>query len=157
MVAFTIILLFIMLLLNFTVDCEWEYEQFGECSKSCGEGIKTRYPRITVQPQHGGQDCPLFVQNQEPDTTTCNNSPCPGLNQMYSACDTVKTYKSLLRHVLLTLCSKTYSWVWCDRSTHSSTLIMSYNYSLQCIVSGSMVNMGSAARHVAEALRHDSQ
>ncbi|CAI8000139.1 Hemicentin-1 [Geodia barretti] len=59
------------------VDCEWEYEQFGECSKSCGEGIKTRYPRITVQPQHGGQDCPLFVQNQEPDTTTCNNSPCP--------------------------------------------------------------------------------
>ena len=62
----------------YIVDCEWEYGEFGDCSSSCGAGIKLRYPIITVHPQHGGRECPVNVINNEPDEMECDSGPCPG-------------------------------------------------------------------------------
>ena len=61
-----------------TVDCEWEYRDYEDCSATCGVGIKRRFPIITVQPQHGGRECPGFVIDGIPNTDECNLRSCPG-------------------------------------------------------------------------------
>ena len=63
-----------------TVPCQWRYEEFGACTKTCGGGTRTRFPVITTPEQHGG-DCPQHVTNRVPDTETCNTQPCPSENE----------------------------------------------------------------------------
>ncbi|CAI8000125.1 Thrombospondin-2 [Geodia barretti] len=58
------------------VPCQWRYEEFGACTKTCGGGTKTRFPVIRTPAQHGG-DCPQHVTNRVPDIETCNTQPCP--------------------------------------------------------------------------------
>lgn len=58
------------------VPCEWEYGNFGECSKTCGGGIKQRFPMIIEPAQHGGT-CPGHVVNGEPDEESCSTQHCP--------------------------------------------------------------------------------
>ena len=62
-----------MLLLSFLVDCELsDWGAFGECSVTCGEGIKTKTRTTIASPEHGGQACGDLSLNQ-----TCNPDPCP--------------------------------------------------------------------------------
>ena len=61
----------------FSDPCEWKWGDYGDCSKSCGTGTKTRYPIITVPARHGGF-CPAHVLSGDPDTADCNTNPCPG-------------------------------------------------------------------------------
>ena len=63
-----------------TVPCQWRYEEFGACTKTCGGGTKTRFPVIRTPAQHGG-DCPQHVTNRVPDIETCNTQPCPSENE----------------------------------------------------------------------------
>ena len=42
----------------YTVDCEWTYTPFSECSTSCGDGTHQRLPIILQPPQSGGWECP---------------------------------------------------------------------------------------------------
>ena len=58
-----------------TVDCEWEYGEYTECSVTCGGGIKYRDPIITVHPKHGGKSCP--PEALEEDSAECNTMECP--------------------------------------------------------------------------------
>ena len=62
----------------YTVNCEWEYGDYERCSKTCGEGVKKRFPIITQHPENGGRPCPPDVQREEPEVTSCNLGPCAG-------------------------------------------------------------------------------
>ena len=51
---------------------------YGQCSKSCGGGVKTRNRTCTnPPPANGGEDCSVLG----PDTSTmeCNIQGCPGI------------------------------------------------------------------------------
>ena len=61
-----------------TVDCEWEWGEYDECSTECGGGTRTRYPVIIERPQYGGRPCPANVRNNQPDSISCNIQACPG-------------------------------------------------------------------------------
>ena len=63
---------------NFTEPCLWKYGEFGECSVTCGTGIRERFPEITQHASNGGQDCPNFVHMRVPDQETCKKEDCPG-------------------------------------------------------------------------------
>ena len=52
------------------VNCKMS--DWGECSASCGEGIKTR--EIEIEAAHNGTDCP----DREHVTKSCNYPACPG-------------------------------------------------------------------------------
>ena len=66
------------------MDCEWKYGEYGECSKTCGGGTKTRFPVIITQPQHEGRVCPAHVIDGEPDSTSCNPLECPSESEPYN-------------------------------------------------------------------------
>ena len=56
------------------VDCKHsDWEEWGTCNKSCGNGSKSRNRRILVKAANGGIDC-----NSTTETTVCNIDPCSG-------------------------------------------------------------------------------
>lgn len=56
------------------VDCQVSDYECGECSAACGEGTKTCRRTVTVQPQHGGRQCPQLER-----TESCNSDPDGGV------------------------------------------------------------------------------
>ena len=62
---------------SLAVPCEWEWGQFGRCSKTCGGGTRSRIPVVIHRERHGGE-CPADVVNGVPDTESCNTGSCPG-------------------------------------------------------------------------------
>ena len=56
------------------VDCEWGDWMVGECSKSCGVGIRNRSRTKIKEDIFGGQPC-VGERNVEED---CNLQVCPG-------------------------------------------------------------------------------
>ncbi|CAI8000133.1 A disintegrin and metalloproteinase with thrombospondin motifs adt-2, partial [Geodia barretti] len=61
------------------VPCRWEYGEYEECSATCGDGIKLRFPKILQPPQNGGEPCPPFVEAGVSDEAPCNVIPCGGM------------------------------------------------------------------------------
>jgi len=56
-------------------DCEGQWSDFGDCSKSCGNGVAERKYTVTHNAAHGGKQCPYC--DKASHTTACNNtSPC---------------------------------------------------------------------------------
>ena len=45
----------------------------GQCTKTCGGGIRSIFRYIVSPPQHGGKACPALVK-----TVPCNTKTCPG-------------------------------------------------------------------------------
>ena len=60
-----------------TINYSWSaWGDFGACSVECGaDGIQERF-RTCNPPSNGGYPCP---SQQQSDSQTCNNGPCPGL------------------------------------------------------------------------------
>lgn len=60
----------------FTVDGNWsEWSVWEECSRSCGQGNRTRVRTCTDPPaQHGGRPC----EGKAVDVAVCSVRPCPG-------------------------------------------------------------------------------
>ena len=60
----------------FSVDGGWtSWSSFGDCSKTCGGGEKTRYRTCTnPAPANGGKDC----VGPSSDSMSCNEQGCPG-------------------------------------------------------------------------------
>ena len=57
------------------VDCKWSvFNDWSECSKSCGWGVKTSERKIIEASSHGGKDC----VGKATRTEKCNYQPCAG-------------------------------------------------------------------------------
>ena len=55
------------------VDCEWSPWSIGECSSSCGGGIRKNTRSIKVKETHGGK----CIGNKI-DVAPCSTQSCPG-------------------------------------------------------------------------------
>lgn len=54
------------------VDCVvGEWEEYGDCSRQCGLGAKTRHRTVIQEPRNGGQECPVLKE-----TTVCFGERC---------------------------------------------------------------------------------
>ena len=63
------------------VDCKWSvFNDWSECSKSCGWGVKTSERKIIEASSHGGKDCVGKAKRTE----KCNNQPCAGIRKLIS-------------------------------------------------------------------------
>ena len=62
-----------------SVDCEWGQFEIGECSQTCGGGMRTNTRSHIVTAEHGGVEClgPNAVNE------TCNIQECPGKTPTY--------------------------------------------------------------------------
>jgi hypothetical protein len=64
------------------VDCVvGEWSEWSTCSVDCGGGTQTRTREITIQPAHGGMECPVLSETQ-----ACNEQPClpTAVNDLYA-------------------------------------------------------------------------
>ena len=57
-----------------SVDCEWGQFEIGECSQTCGGGMRTNTRSRIVIAEHGGAECLGLNAVEE----SCNNQECPG-------------------------------------------------------------------------------
>ena len=56
--------------------CQWgEWGDFTSCTKTCGEGRKSRYRAVFQEAMHGGDAC----LGNSTDMETCNVGDCPGI------------------------------------------------------------------------------
>ena len=53
-------------------DCEWGEWSFGECSKTCGEGTRSKSRNETVSAICEGEEC----VGPASDVESCNELPC---------------------------------------------------------------------------------
>lgn len=61
------------------VDCRWGDWNFGECSKSCGGGVRFDTREKLIKALNGGKDC----SGPSNITENCNIHDCPG-DHLYS-------------------------------------------------------------------------
>ncbi|CAE7323413.1 Hmcn1 [Symbiodinium natans] len=55
-------------------DCRWyDWSPWSYCSKSCGQGWKSRKRTVALQPRHGGLEC----DGASEDFDRCNEIDCP--------------------------------------------------------------------------------
>jgi len=54
------------------VDCQGNWSNWSNCSKTCGGGKQSRYWTTTTQPQNGGAACP----SPSTETRDCNTQGC---------------------------------------------------------------------------------
>jgi len=55
------------------IDCAAsEWSEWGNCTEECGGGDRHRRKTITLEPLHGGAECPVTAENM-----TCNDDVCP--------------------------------------------------------------------------------
>jgi hypothetical protein len=75
---------FVHLIKHQSVHCQWDEWKVGECSKTCGGGLKTNTRQPSVTANHGGQEC----SGSSKVTESCNIQECPGtkciLNIVYT-------------------------------------------------------------------------
>ena len=59
------------------VSGNWgSWSEYGQCSTSCGGGIKNKTRSCdNPRPIHGGQNCP----GEDTETQPCNTHACPGI------------------------------------------------------------------------------
>ena len=60
------------------VDCEWDTWTIGECSATCGEGIRQNFRAKLLTEQFGGS-CEGHANDIEP----CNDGECPPRKKIY--------------------------------------------------------------------------
>ena len=57
-----------------SVDCKvGKWKAWGECSLTCGGGIKTKTREVIQQPNQRGEKCPTLEERD-----VCNTEECPG-------------------------------------------------------------------------------
>ena len=71
--ASTLINMIYLLPRIFTVDCQWEEWQSGECSVSCGNGIRMKTRRKLVTERDGGS-----CEGEAGVEEACTQKVCPG-------------------------------------------------------------------------------
>ena len=62
--------------LHFLENCQWsDFDEWSECSKSCGGGEKTSKRKIIKHALYGGREC----EGDDIKIEYCNEQPCPGI------------------------------------------------------------------------------
>ena len=75
-------------ILCFAVDAYWDsWQEWNDCSKSCGNGSQSR-TRECILGKYGGSNC----TGQYLESQNCNTQPCPG-----TSC--IEFYKSLIGNI----------------------------------------------------------
>ena len=57
------------------VDCEWAKWQIGDCSETCGDGVRENHRVKLTEALFGGAPC----DGKAKATESCNNGICPGM------------------------------------------------------------------------------
>ena len=57
-----------------SVDCVWEWLQWGPCNATCGGGTRPRNRTVTRPAAHGGAACPVYLTG----SGVCKTQGCPG-------------------------------------------------------------------------------
>ena len=65
--------------LSFLVDCKWGNWTFGECSSSCGGGIRLDTRQELIHATNGGNEC----TGPSNLTENCNIQECPGKKKFF--------------------------------------------------------------------------
>ena len=58
-----------------SVDCQWAEWQIGDCSKTCGDGVRENHRNKLTEALFGGALC----EGKAKATESCNNGICPGM------------------------------------------------------------------------------
>ena len=58
----------------FLVDCKWSDWRLGECSTTCGDGLRVDHRFQEIEAAFGGAPCEAEAQMTE----QCNERLCPG-------------------------------------------------------------------------------
>ena len=110
------------------VDCEWGEWELGDCSKSCGGGIRLNYREKTVHEMFGGkcEGYPTFEEH-------CSPQNCPGITKLIEPIFDPCKYISNCRYLI-----------------HEKTLI---NLAFKLIVNGENGKLECVQYPVEEALK----
>ena len=65
--------IFSVVFITFIVHCEWNAWVQGECSQTCGGGVRTNTRTENVEAKHGGEECSGPSSLEE----SCNTQECP--------------------------------------------------------------------------------
>ena len=55
------------------VDCQWAQWQIGDCSETCGDGVRENHRVKLTEALFGGAPC----EGKSKATESCNNGICP--------------------------------------------------------------------------------
>ena len=67
---------------NVKVNCDGNWNNWGNCSKSCDGGTRSRTWNATVQPKNNGTACPA-TQSQSCNTQSCKTCQSNGSYESY--------------------------------------------------------------------------
>ena len=70
------------------VDCEGNWNNWGDCSKTCGGGTQSRTWNKTIDPRNGGASCPA-TQMQSCNTQSCGTCNASGPQRNQPTCSQV--------------------------------------------------------------------
>ena len=59
---------------QFSVDCEWSDWRLGDCSATCGDGLRENHRYKVTEEKFGGKPC----EGEAQTTEQCNERLCPG-------------------------------------------------------------------------------
>ena len=63
-----------------SVDCQWAEWQIGDCSETCGDGVRENHRVKVTEALFGGGPC----EGKAKATESCNNGICPGMRSLKS-------------------------------------------------------------------------
>ena len=61
-----------------SVDCQWAQWQIGDCSETCGDGVRENHRVKLTEALFGGAPCEGKAKATEP----CNSGVCPGTRSL---------------------------------------------------------------------------
>ena len=61
-----------------SVDCQWAQWQIGDCSETCGNGVRENHRVKLTEALFGGAPC----EGEAKATESCNNGICPGTRSL---------------------------------------------------------------------------
>ena len=59
---------------HYLVDCQWAAWRIGDCSETCGDGVRENHRVKLTEALFGGAPC----EGKAKATESCNNGICPG-------------------------------------------------------------------------------
>ena len=68
------------LLVHDAVHCVWNDWVIGDCSVTCGEGVRTNTRTQKEAAQFGGDECEGLASSTE----SCYDQDCPGIEPIFS-------------------------------------------------------------------------